>query len=69
MLVNNENISDWELQFWRADPRRRETQFYTVQLFNANIMAIQFEMPNTLHAENAKLNEFEQVSFVYQRIR
>jgi type VI secretion system secreted protein Hcp len=68
-LVNNENFPEWELQFWRAGIRRRQTQFYTVQLVNAQITAIHFELPNTRYPETARLNEFEQVSFVYQRIR
>jgi type VI secretion system secreted protein Hcp len=34
-LVNNENIIEWELQFWTPAPNGIEKQHYTVKLTNA----------------------------------
>ncbi len=46
MLVNNENILEWELQFWSPSATGREVPSHTVKLMNANIASINFCMPN-----------------------
>src|SRR5262245_39408907 len=48
-LVNNENISEWELQFWTPQIKATsgtgvEVQHFTVKLVNANIASIAFRM-------------------------
>src|SRR5690349_18385178 len=48
-LVNNENIPEWELQFWTpqlsaAGGVGAEKQHYTIKLTNANIASIAFRM-------------------------
>jgi type VI secretion system secreted protein Hcp len=67
-LVNNENIIEWELQFWTPAPNGIEKQHYTVKLTNASIASIDFRMPNTKHPDLAKLAEYEEVAFTYQKI-
>lgn len=67
ILCTNENIADWQLQFWRPDPRGVERQHYTVNLTNATISAIQFRKPHVLRSD-PKLVEFEEVWFTYQKI-
>src|SRR5436305_7367068 len=47
MLVLNEAILTWELQFWRPSPAGAEQQYYTVKLTNASIASIDFHLPNT----------------------
>src|SRR3954465_6887753 len=39
-LVNNENITEWHLQFWRPSPSGAEDQHFTISLTNANIAGI-----------------------------
>jgi type VI secretion system secreted protein Hcp len=73
MLASNENISSFELQFWRpgvkaASGLGAEVQYYTVKLTNASIADIQFAQPNTREADSQKLAEFERIAFTYQRI-
>jgi type VI secretion system secreted protein Hcp len=68
VLCNNENISSFELQFWQPSPTGAERQHYTVRLTNANISAIHFKMPNNRSMKLARLTEYEEVSFTYQRI-
>ncbi len=43
ILVNNENITDWELRFWQPSPSGQEVQHYTIQLTNAAIAGIELE--------------------------
>jgi type VI secretion system secreted protein Hcp len=68
-MENNENITEWELQFWEPSATGVEKQYYTVKLTNATIVDIRFVMPNNKHADLAKLNNYEEVEFVYQHIQ
>ena len=67
-LVKNENIVEFELQFWQPDFSGRKTQFYTIELINASIADIRFEMLNNKYPENMQHKEREHVSFAYQKI-
>ena len=67
-LINNENITEWLLQFWATAVNGIEKQEYAVKLGNARITDIRFVMPNNKVPELAKLNEYEEVEFVYQSI-
>lgn len=53
-FANNENITEWELQFWRAAPTGVEQQHYTVKLTNARIAGINFHMPNNKNPDLVK---------------
>lgn len=73
MLVNNENITDWELQFWRPSISSRtgvgtETQYYSVKLSNARIVDINFHMLNNKNPELVRYNEYEEIAFSYEKI-
>ncbi len=68
LLTNNENITEWDLRFWRPSRSGKEFQYYTVELVNATISGIQLEMLNNKYPENMKHREREHVSFVYQKI-
>lgn len=68
LLTNNENITEWELRFWRPSRSGKEFQFYTVELHNASISSIRMEMINNKYPENMKHREREHVSFAYQKI-
>lgn len=73
MLVSNENITDWELQFWTPNLRSSagigaEKQHYTVKLFNARIVDISFHMLNNKNPELSRYAEYEEVSFDYEKI-
>ncbi|MBI4953669.1 MAG: type VI secretion system tube protein Hcp [Myxococcales bacterium] len=72
-LVNNENISEWELQFWTpqlsaAGGGGAEKQHFTVKLTNANIASIDFRMLNNKNPELTRYTEYEEVAFTYQKI-
>jgi type VI secretion system secreted protein Hcp len=68
VLVNNENISEWELQFWRPSAAGAEEQFFTVKLTNANVAGIKFVSLNNKNPELTRYAEYEEVSFTYQKI-
>ena len=71
LLATNENITEWELQFWT--PRvggtspGTEVQHYTVQLTNARIANIRFQMLNNKNPDLMKYAEYEDL-FTYQKI-
>ena len=67
-LVENENIGEWKLEFWRASSKGKREHFYTVELRNASISNIQFEMLNNKYPENKQHREREHISFCYQKI-
>jgi type VI secretion system secreted protein Hcp len=68
LLVNNENISSWELQYWRPSVTGAEQQYYTVKLTNANVASISQRMPNNKHPELMKFETYEEIAFTYQKI-
>ena len=68
ILVNNENIAVWELQFWTPSGTGAEKQHYAIKLTNANIASINFNMANNKHPDLMKFAEYEQVAFTYQKI-
>lgn len=68
VLTQNENITEWELQFWQPSATGAERQHYTVKLTNANIASIAFRMPNNKHPDLMKFTEYEEIAFTYQKI-
>jgi type VI secretion system secreted protein Hcp len=73
ILVTNENIPEWELQFWTPQLSAStgvgsEKQHFTVKLTNANIANIQFVMANNKHPDLMKYAEYEEIAFTYQKI-
>jgi len=69
VLTTNENITEWELQFWQASATGAEVQYYTIKLTNVRIADIEFHMPNSKDPDLMKRAEFEEVSFTYQTIQ
>ncbi|MFM9971430.1 MAG: Hcp family type VI secretion system effector [Burkholderiales bacterium] len=68
-MIGNENLTEWELQFWRPAATGLEKQHYSVKLTNARVADIAFTMPNNKNPELAKLVEYEAVAFTYQKIQ
>jgi type VI secretion system secreted protein Hcp len=73
VLVNNENVPDWKLEFWTpqlsaAGGVGAEKQHYTVELLNANIASISFRMLNNKNPELMRYAEYEEIAFTYQKI-
>ena len=68
VLVNNENISEWELRFWQPSKAGQEQQFFTIQLMNASIAGMRYEMLNNKYPENMQHKEREHISFCYSKI-
>lgn len=73
IMVNNENIPEWELKFWRPQMVAKagtgaEVQFYTIKLTNANIAQMhEYLLDNKIPA-NMPIPPMETVSFTYQKI-
>lgn len=61
VLVNNENIVSWKLDFYAPSKTGKEVNFYTVELVNAAIAGI-------TQQTTANGMATERVSFAYQKI-
>ena len=68
VLVNNENLTTWELRFWRPAATGVEEQYYTIELTNSTVSQVRTEMLNNKYPENMQHREREHVSFTYQKI-
>jgi type VI secretion system secreted protein Hcp len=68
VLCTNENIREARIDFWTPSPTGQEKQHFTVRLVNANISGITFKMANNRSPRLARLPEYEEVAFTYQRI-
>lgn len=67
-MVNNENLTEVELQFWRPLKRGIEIPYYEIKLTNAAISGIHLEMLDKNYPENMAHGVNEQISFCYQKI-
>lgn len=72
-LVANENLPEWELNFWRPKTIGRggsgvEVQYFTIKLTNANIASIHLVKPNTKDSNLNSFPDYEEVEFTYQKI-
>ena len=68
VLVNNENVTEWELQFWRPSATGAEQQHFTIKLTNANIASVSLRLPNNKHPDLMKFETYEEIAFTYQKI-
>jgi len=72
-LTNNENITEWKLEFWTPQIKAVqgnavEVQHYNVELLNANVASIDFRMANNKHPDLMKFAEYVEIAFTYQKI-
>jgi type VI secretion system secreted protein Hcp len=68
VLCNNENITEWKLEYWQPSKTGQEQQHYTIELLNASISEIRHEMLNNKYPENMQHKEREHIAFCYQKI-
>ncbi len=72
VLCTNENITEFELQFFSPNTKAGgigvEVNNYTVKLTNASIADIRFTMLNNKNPELMKFAEYEEIAFTYQKI-
>ena len=68
VLVNNENITEWQLQFWQPSQTGAEKQHFTIKLTNSNIASIAMRLPNNKHPDLMKFETYEEIAFTYQKI-
>ena len=67
-LVNNENLTMWQLTFWAPGGTGVEQQIYRIELINASIASIRESMRDNELPANANLPLREEVTFTYQKI-
>jgi type VI secretion system secreted protein Hcp len=73
-LVNNENLTTWELKFWAPTVAAGsgggvEKQIYTISLTNASIASMREHMLENEDPAKAKFPLLEEISFTYQKIQ
>ena len=68
ILCTNENIREARFEYWMATPTGQEKQHFTIKLTNANIANIAFKMANIRNPKLARLVEYEEVAFTYEKI-
>jgi type VI secretion system secreted protein Hcp len=68
LLTQNENITEWKIDYWRPSSSGKEEQFYSVELVNASVAKIEFEQLNNKYPENMPHAERESIHFCYQKI-
>jgi type VI secretion system secreted protein Hcp len=73
IMVNNENIPEWKLEFWAPQVKAAtgsgaEVQHFTIKLTNANIAQINECMLDNKIPGNIPIPLMETVSFTYQKI-
>jgi type VI secretion system secreted protein Hcp len=73
VAADNENLREWELQFYAVSIRGgvggTETNNLTINLTGASIADINLQMPNDKHPDLMRLETFEEVAFTYQSIQ
>src|SRR4051794_8658841 len=70
----NENLREWELQFWTPQMKAAagvgtEVQHFTITLVGASVTEINMQMPNNKHPDLMKFETFEEVAFNYESIQ
>lgn len=68
ILCTNENIPEARLDFWTTTATGQEKQHFTIRLTNANISSIAFKMANIRNPKLARLAEYEELAFTYEKI-
>lgn len=68
VLVTNEKLTTFELNFYRIDEKGQEENYYRIKLDNAKIVKIAQNTPPTFLEENKPYHDMETVSFVYSQI-
>jgi len=63
-----EKMTHFELRFWEPSATGKEVQFYTILLYDAQIVSIRQEMLNNKYPENMQHKEREHVTFAYEGI-
>ena len=46
ILVNNENLTDFQLEFYQPSPTGAEVQYFTIKLDNASVSEVRVEQLN-----------------------
>jgi type VI secretion system secreted protein Hcp len=67
-LYSNENLTTVNLSFFRTTPAGIDVEFMTIDLTNASVSEITSVVPNVSDPNLSKLQEYNEVSFTYQKI-
>jgi type VI secretion system secreted protein Hcp len=67
-LYNNENLTTVHLSFSRTTPAGIDAEFMTIDLTNASVSEVASTVPNVSDPNLSKLQEYNDVSFTYQKI-
>ncbi len=63
-----EQITEFELDFYRISPKGQEEHYYTIKLEKAIIVSLASHTPTTFLEENKPYHDMEEVSFSYEKM-
>jgi type VI secretion system secreted protein Hcp len=67
-IYNNETLMSVHMSFLRPAPTGAEAQFMTIDLTNASVSDLVSIVPNGSDPNLAKVQEYNEISFTYQKI-
>ncbi len=65
---NNSLLTPWTLDFYHMPASGNEMKYFTISLVNARIAEYRMVMPSLTVAKNALIHEYEEISFIYDKI-
>jgi len=68
MCVNNENLTDIVIQWYRPNSTGTEEQFYTTEIHNAQIVSVEDVLPDVTDPEQVPIQPLQKLKIAYQHI-
>lgn len=65
---NNSILTPWTLDFYHMPFSGEEVKYFTISLTNARIAEYRIELPSLTQQKNALIREWEEISFIYDKI-
>jgi type VI secretion system secreted protein Hcp len=65
---NNNLLSPWTLDLYHMPVSGDELKYFTITLTNARIAEYRMVLPSLHEAKNALIHEYEEISFIYDKI-
>jgi type VI secretion system secreted protein Hcp len=65
---NNNILTPWTLDLYHMPVSGDEVKYFTISLTNARIAEYRMVLPSLTEAKNAQIHEYEEISFIYDKI-
>lgn len=68
ILVTNENITEWILEYWQPSKTGKEVLQFKIELKDAKIIGIEHSMINNPDPDNLDIEQLEHITFTYSKM-